>query len=36
MTVQDKYEHWLEIAEYDLETAHAMLKAGRWLYVVFM
>jgi len=36
MNAQEKYEHWLDIAQYDLETADAMLIGGRWLYVVFM
>lgn len=27
---------WIEIAEYDLKTAKAMLKTKRYLYVVFM
>ena len=36
MTAQQKYEHWLDIAQYDLETADVMLSGGRWLYVVFM
>jgi len=36
MNAQQKYEHWLDIAQYDLETAKAMLSSGRWLYVVFM
>ena len=36
MTAQQKYEHWLDIAQYDLETAKSMLSGGRWLYVVFM
>lgn len=27
---------WLERVDYDLETARAMYKAGRYLYVVFM
>jgi len=36
MTNQEKYEFWLETAEYDLETAGTMLNGGRWLYVVFM
>jgi HEPN domain-containing protein len=35
MDAQEKYEYWLDTAEYDLATAEAMLKAGRWLYVVF-
>ncbi|MDR2616101.1 MAG: HEPN domain-containing protein [Oscillospiraceae bacterium] len=36
MTAEEKFEYWLEIAQYDLETADAMLVSGRWLYVVFM
>ena len=36
MTAQEKYDHWLDIARYDLETADTMLSSGRWLYVVFM
>ncbi len=29
-------QDWIQIAEYDLETAKAMLKSKRYLYVVFM
>ena len=29
-------EYWKELAEYDLETAKAMLKTKRYLYVGFM
>jgi HEPN domain-containing protein len=36
MTTNDKFDYWLDIAHYDLVTADAMFKAGRWLYVVFM
>jgi len=36
MNVQEKFEYWRDIAQYDLDTAQAMLTAGRWLYVVFM
>lgn len=36
MEVNEKYEYWLDIARYDLETADAMLTSKRWLYVVFM
>jgi HEPN domain-containing protein len=36
MTANDKFDYWLDIAQYDLVTADAMFKAGRWLYVVFM
>jgi len=32
----EKYEYWLDIAQYDLDTAETMLNGGRWLYVVFM
>ncbi|MFA6570262.1 MAG: HEPN domain-containing protein [Bacteroidota bacterium] len=32
----DKIEYWLEIAEYDIDTAKAMLETGRLLYVGFM
>jgi HEPN domain-containing protein len=33
----DKYvSHWFERAEYDLETAMAMLEAKRYLYVAYM
>ncbi|MCL1998442.1 MAG: HEPN domain-containing protein [Turicibacter sp.] len=36
MDITEKYEYWLDIAQYDIDTAQAMLKSGRWLYVVFM
>ncbi|MCD6334551.1 MAG: HEPN domain-containing protein [Candidatus Latescibacteria bacterium] len=36
MTVQEKMEYWLDIAEYDLETAKSMFKSRRYLYTVFM
>jgi HEPN domain-containing protein len=36
MNVQDKFEYWRDIAQYDLDTAQAMFAAGRWLYVIFM
>jgi len=29
-------ENWINIAEYDLETAEAMLVTGRYIYVAFM
>ena len=32
----DKVTYWLDIANYDLETAEAMFQTGRWLYVAFM
>ena len=32
----DKVSYWIEIADYDLETAEAMFSTQRWLYVAFM
>jgi HEPN domain-containing protein len=29
-------QNWIELADYDLETARHMLATGRYLYVVFM
>ena len=34
--MNEKVKYWVEIAEYDLETAHAMLTSSRFLYVGFM
>jgi HEPN domain-containing protein len=36
MSSQEKFEYWLDIAQYDLQTAETMLVGGRWLYVAFM
>ncbi|MBN6204898.1 HEPN domain-containing protein [Ralstonia pickettii] len=36
MNDKEKFEHWRDIAKYDLDTAEAMYQAGRYLYVVFM
>jgi len=36
MEVSRKVSYWNDIADYDLETARAMLTTGRWLYAVFM
>ena len=33
---ENRSDYWIELAEYDLETAEAMLKARRYLYVGFM
>jgi HEPN domain-containing protein len=33
---EDRSAYWIEQAEYDLETAIAMLQTGRYLYVGFM
>lgn len=32
----EKFDYWLDISEYDLETAEANYKSGRYLYVAFM
>ncbi|MCX6222812.1 MAG: HEPN domain-containing protein [Bacteroidia bacterium] len=34
--MDDKVQYWLEISDYDLETAEAMLQSKRYLYVGFM
>ena len=36
MTREEKVQYWLNVVEYDLETAEAMHKTKRWLYVGFM
>ncbi len=33
---EERIEYWLDIAEYDLETASMMLKTKRYLYLGFM
>jgi|GEM_PF-92771 len=34
--MNENVKYWLDIADYDIETARAMLKTGRYLYVGFM
>lgn len=34
--MEDKVKYWLELSDYDFETALAMLESGRFLYVGFM
>lgn len=36
MNAEEKFQHWYDIANYDLETASAMYKTSRWLYVAFL
>jgi HEPN domain-containing protein len=36
MDIEEKINYWIEIAEYDLGTADAMLQTKRFLYVGFM
>lgn len=32
----DKVTYWVELSDYDIDTADAMFRTGRWLYVGFM
>ena len=32
----DKVKYWIELSDYDYDTADAMFRTGRWLYVGFM
>ena len=36
MTQEEKINYWIDLSDYDLETAAAMLKTKRYLYVAFM
>jgi HEPN domain-containing protein len=36
MDAREKYAYWEQTAQYDLDTAQAMLDARRYLYVAFM
>ena len=36
MNSQEKYQYWLKHAQYDLDSADAMYRMSRWLYVAFM
>lgn len=36
MNQEEKYNYWLDIAEYDMVSAEAMLNTGRYAYVAFM
>ena len=36
MDANEKYEYWLENANYDMKAAEAMLNSGMWVYTVFM
>ena len=36
MTNIEKIQRWINLSDYDLETANAMLQTGRYLYVGFM
>lgn len=32
----DSVKYWTELSDYDLDTADAMFRTGRWLYVGYM
>ena len=32
----DKVAYWIDIADYDMDTAETLYSGGRWLYVAFM
>lgn len=34
--MNDKVKYWTELSDYDYDTAEAMMKTGRYLYVGFM
>lgn len=34
--MNDKVQYWIEMSDYDFDTANAMLETGRYLYVGFM
>jgi len=34
--MEDRIKYWIELSDYDFETAEAMLKSKRYLYVGFM
>ena len=34
--MEEKIKYWLELSDYDLDTAQAMLRSKRYLYVGFM
>lgn len=36
MDSKEKYDYWLEAAQYDLESARVMMNGGRYMYVAFM
>ena len=36
MTTEEKIEYWVELSDYDLETAYAVLQTKRYMYVGFM
>lgn len=35
MTSEDKYQYWVMLSDYDIETAKVLVDAKRWVYVTF-
>ena len=33
---KDRVPYWIDLADYDIETAETLYNGGRWLYVAFM
>ena len=36
MTTKEKYNYWLHLAQYDLDSAQTMYDGGRWFYTAIM
>jgi HEPN domain-containing protein len=36
MKISEKVDYWLDIADYDIQTARSLHHSGRYLYTVFM
>lgn len=36
MEISEKVEYWLDIADYDIQTARSLHHSGRYLYTVFL
>lgn len=36
MDKEEKVKYWLDLVDYDLDTAEALYNGERWLYVAFM
>ena len=36
MNKEERVKYWLDLVDYDLETAETLYNGGRWLYVAFM
>ena len=36
MSIDEKVIYWVELSDYDLETAEGMMQINKYLYVAFM